>query len=170
MTRFIGVLIVYALTSTLAFAADTRPSQESLQRLLAVTDAKKLLQDALSTVDQSIEMGIKQSLKDQPLDEREQQAIDEMRTKMSALFKEILAWDTLEPMFIDIYSRSLTQSEVDGMLAFYATDSGKALIAKMPLIMQNTMQAMQERMQTLAPRIRQIQQETFAELKEGGAK
>jgi uncharacterized protein len=170
MTRLLAVLIVYALTSTFAVAADSPPSQESLQRLLTVTDAKRMLQEALSTVDQSMEMGIKQALKGQTLNAQEQKAIDEMRTRMSALFRESLAWDTLEPMFLDIYSRSLTQGEVDGMLAFYATDAGRAVIAKMPLIMQNTMQAMQGRMQTLAPKIAQIQQDTFAKLKEGGAK
>jgi len=170
MRHFLAVLVICSFTSAAAFAADTRPSEASLKRLLIVTDAQKLLESALGTVDQSMDAGIKQALKGQPINEQGQAALDEMRAKMSALFKESLAWEAMEPMFIDIYGRSLTQAEVNGMLKFYESDAGKAVIAKMPLIMQNTMQAMQERMATLTPKIMQIQQEAVARMKPAEAK
>ena len=71
---------------------------------------------------------------------------------MSAMFKEELSWKVLEPMFLKIYRESLTQYEVDGMVDFYKSDAGKALALKMPLIMQKTMQSMQERMMVMVIR------------------
>jgi hypothetical protein len=68
-------------------------------------------------------------------------------------------------MFIDIYKRSFTQGEIDGMLSFYKTDAGKALISKMPVVMQNSMQAMQSKMATTMPQIQQLQRETIEKLK-----
>ena len=87
-----------------------------------------------------------------------------MRTKIVKLFGDALQWNQLEPVFIDIYRRTFTQSEIEGMLSFYKTDAGKALIAKMPLAMQNSMQAMQARMATIMPQVQQLQKETFEKL------
>src|SRR5689334_24968838 len=110
MRRNLAVLIVCLFTTSLAFAADSRPTEESIRHLLTVTNAKKVLDNALSAMDQSVDVGMKAALKGQPVDEQSQKVIDEMRTKMTALMKETLAWEEMEPMFIDIYSRSLTQS------------------------------------------------------------
>jgi hypothetical protein len=51
------------------------------------------------------------------------------------------------------------------MLSIYHTDAGKALIAKMPLAMQNSMQAMQGLMKSVAPQLQKIQRETIEKLK-----
>ena len=165
MRHIVLGLFLYVLSSTIALAADVRPSDESLRQLLAVTDAQKLLEGSMTNIDASMEAGIKQALQGKTLTAREQATVDEMRGKIGALIKEDLTWASMEPVLIDIYSRSLTQSEVDGMLAFYRTDAGKAVIAKMPLVMQNTMQAMQKRMSALVPKMIQIQQETLAKIK-----
>ena len=170
MPRFIGVLLVCALTSTLAFAAGSQPSEESLRRLLAVTEAKSILEQAFPMMDQTIEASTRQALKGRTLDAQSQKVIDEMRAKLSALLRETLAWEAMEPMFLDIYRSSLSQSEVDGMLKFYESEAGKAVIRKMPLIMQNTMQAMQGRMQTLAPKVVEIQKDALAKLKAAESK
>jgi hypothetical protein len=66
---------------------------------------------------------------------------------------------------IDIYRRSFTQHEIDGMLEFYRTDAGQAVIAKMPLVMENTMAVMQEDLRVMMPRIREIQEDTIARLR-----
>jgi uncharacterized protein len=165
MRRNLAVLFVCLLNTTLSFAADSRPTEDSIRRLLTVTEAKKLLDGAASSIDQSVDMMMKQALKGQTVDEQTQKIIDDMRTKMSAVLKESLRWEDLEPMFIDIYSRSLTQGEVNGMLKFYESEAGQAVVRKLPLITQNTMQAMQARMQTMIPKIVQIQQDTLAKLK-----
>jgi hypothetical protein len=78
---------------------------------------------------------------------------------------EELSWRNYEPLYLDIYARSLTQEEVDGMLAFYATLAGKAVIAKMPTIMQLTMEAVQQRMLLWMPKVAQMQQEAVDRLK-----
>nr|WP_277611070.1 DUF2059 domain-containing protein [Microbulbifer celer] len=72
----------------------------------------------------------------------------------------------MEPLFTEVYQKSLTQSEVDGMLEFYKSKAGKAVVAKMPLIMQNTMTLMQQRMAGVAPKMQEIQATAMAKLQE----
>jgi hypothetical protein len=54
--------------------------------------------------------------------------------------------------------RDKTVAQVDAMMheAMTQATAGQALIAKMPVIMQNTMAAMQERMKTIMPRVQQL--------------
>ncbi len=67
-------------------------------------------------------------------------------------------------MYTRIYMESFTQDEVDGMLAFYATPAGQALIKKMPVAMQKTMEAMQQMMGPMMQKLQAIQSESIAEL------
>ena len=64
-----------------------------------------------------------------------------------------------------IYRNTFSQAEVDGMLGFYRSPAGQAVIAKMPLVMQNTMQSMQGRMAVMMPRIQELQRDTVARLR-----
>jgi len=51
------------------------------------------------------------------------------------------------------------------MLAFYATDTGKAMVAKTPAVMQATNEAMQSRMIALMPKVKALNEEFIARVK-----
>lgn len=84
---------------------------------------------------------------------------------MMAALKEMLDWNKLEPLYVRVYQKSFTQSEVDGMIAFYKTPAGQAVISKMPAVMQNTMNEMQQMMGPMMQRLQKMQQEVVAEMK-----
>jgi hypothetical protein len=52
------------------------------------------------------------------------------------------------------------------MLQFYKSPSGKAVIAKMPAVMQSSLQAAQARLASLMPKLKQLQEETVVRLQE----
>lgn len=141
------------------------PSDASLKELIEITQSRQLLERSMAQMDSVMQTSMAQALQGKEVTPEMQQAMDDMRVRMVALMKQEMSWDVLEPMFIDIYQQSLTQEEVDGMLAFYKSEAGQAVIAKMPLIMQKTMQAMQQRMQVIMPKMQQIQNEALASLK-----
>ncbi len=70
----------------------------------------------------------------------------------------------LEPMYVRVYQKSFTQGEVDGMIAFYKTPAGQAVINKMPVVMQNTMNEVQQMMAPAVQRIQRMQQDVIAEM------
>jgi hypothetical protein len=69
-------------------------------------------------------------------------------------------------MYIDTF----TQEEVDGLLAFYRTPAGRAMIEKMPILLGKMMQQTQARMQRLMPQIMQIAQESAKDAVQDPAK
>jgi hypothetical protein len=95
----------------------------------------------------------------QTLNAEQQSILDDMRSKMVAVMKDELNWDSLEPLFVGIYRKTFTQSEVDGMLKFYKSPAGKALIAKLPVVMQNSMAVTQDHVKDMVPRLQQIGRE-----------
>ena len=71
---------------------------------------------------------------------------------------------------VDLYAKTFSQSEIDGILTFYKTEAGKAMIAKMPTLMNNLMQMMMKQMQSFMPRLQQLQQEYAPKIKAAGGK
>ena len=56
-------------------------------------------------------------------------------------------------MYVKIYAESLDQADVDGLIAFYQTPAGQAMLSKMPLVAQKSMEAVREMMGSVLPRI-----------------
>ncbi len=164
MKRWI-VLVALMLSAVTVFAEDAAPSDASILELMAVTQSRKLLDAQMGQIDGVMQSAFKKSLGDRTMTPEQQQIMDEMRTRTVALFREEMKWESLEPLLIDIYKKSFTQDEIDGMLTFYRSPTGQAVIAKMPQVMQYTMKTMQERMLKLIPQMQQIQSDAMARLK-----
>ncbi|MFD1215916.1 MULTISPECIES: DUF2059 domain-containing protein [Microbulbifer] len=158
------ITLVAALMTPLAFAA--QPSGESIRELMEITDTRNLVENGMNQADQMMQASMRQALQGQTIPAEDQKVLDDMRADMMALLKEEMSWTSMEPLFTEVYQKSLTQSEVDGMLEFYKSKAGKAVVAKMPLIMQNTMTLMQQRMAGVAPKMQEIQATAMAKLQE----
>lgn len=164
-------LTLLGLLAALPLHAEEPPASEaSIRELIAVTESQKMLDGMYGQLDSMMLAGMRQALAGQTLNADQQKILDDMRTKMVALFKAEMAWSTFEPMLVDIYRRSFTETEIKGMLQFYKSATGKAVIAKMPAVMQSSMQAAQGRMASLMPRLQQLQQDTLARLKAASSK
>lgn len=150
------LFLVFNLAFSPTMAADRPVSDASVKRLIEVTNSKKMLDGVMLQMDEMMKSSMKQAVAGQSFTPEQETVLVEMQGEMADLLKAELNWDALEPMFIEIYRKTFTQKEVDGMLSFYKSPAGQAVIAKMPLVMQNTMQAMQARMGALMPKIRQL--------------
>ena len=163
MKRLIVALLALAAMSSPAFAAP--PSEDSIRHLLEVTEARNLLDGMMAQIDTLMRRNMDQALRGRQLTTEQEAIIARMRNKMVDAFREEMAWDKLEPLYVRVYRDTFTQAEVDGMLAFYRTDAGRAVIVKMPAVLQTTMGEMQQRMQPLIVKMRTIEQEALAELR-----
>ncbi len=166
-------IVVFLLASSMAVSAadpatasanGSVPSDVSIKQLLAVTEAHKLVERMMSQMDMLMQNALREATKGQPPSPEAQKIVDRNRAEMVAIMRDELAWDKLEPMYIQIYQKSLTQEEVTGMVAFYQTSLGQAVIKKMPVIVQNTMAEMQKKMGPMMQRMQQKQQELVAQI------
>jgi hypothetical protein len=163
--RYVLAIILASLAATRALAADVAPSDASIRELLETTHARAMLEGVSKQVDASTRATMAAALKGQTLNDEQKKIMGDMQDKMTKIMRGTLDWDSFAPMIMKVYHESFSQAEVDGMLKFYKTPAGQAVINKMPTVMQNTMQEMQGRMQTLLPQITALEKDTAARLK-----
>lgn len=161
MLRVIIAALAIACSATTALSAP--PSKDSIREILRVTDARKLVEGMIPQMEAMIKGSTQQAL-GRALNENEQRIVDSLTSKLLRMMKDELNWETLEPLYLRIYAESFTQEEVDGMLAFYKSPAGEALIKKMPLVVQQSMTAMQERMGPMMQKIQAAIEDTVEEI------
>lgn len=154
---------VLLLSSLPLFAAP--PTTASVEQLLEALDSGKMLEASLTQTEEIMQAAFLQAAKDQPPSAERDAALRQLRVRIVALLREEMSWTKMRPHFVRIYRDTFSQEEVDGMLKFYRSDVGRSVNAKMPLVMQNSAQLMQQLMVQLAPRLKAIQEEALAELK-----
>jgi hypothetical protein len=81
----------------------------------------------------------------------------EMQGKIMALIADRLS--EAKPALVKIYTDTYTEEEIDGILAFYKSPAGKALLQKMPQVMQRSMPVMMQLMGDLQPEIKKMTEE-----------
>jgi uncharacterized protein len=169
------ILPVLFLCGSIAVAADNAsptspapsnpPSEASIKQLLEVAQARKLVDSIMMQMDNLMQQSIAQATKGQTVPPKVQKEIDQGRGEALAMMKDLLDWSKLEPLYVRVYQKSFSQQEVDGMIAFYKTPAGQAVIGKMPAVMQNTMDEMQQMMAPVMQKIQKMQQDVVAEMK-----
>ncbi len=56
-------------------------------------------------------------------------------------FMKEVSPEDLVNMVIPVYDRNFTDEEIDGMLAFYSSPVGQKVLAKLPVVLQESMEA-----------------------------
>ena len=159
------LVIALALACSAAFAADTTPTEASIKELLTLSDAPKLIDGIWAQIGGMIQQGINQSTQGQQVTPAQQAAIDKYKASTVAVMREELSWAKIEPMYIRIYQNSLNQEEIDGMIAFYKTPAGQAVVKKMPTLMQQIMAEMPAMIGPLMQKMQPLAQQLQADMK-----
>jgi hypothetical protein len=139
-----------------AFAADSAPTDSSVHNLLKVTNTSQLIDSSMSQMDSYFNAAIEQGLQGKTLNAEQQKIVDDMRTKSVAVVQKALSWEKMEPVMTDIYKKSFNQREIDAMLKFYQSEEGRSVVTKMPIAMQNSIQAIQVSTMNIAPELNKI--------------
>jgi hypothetical protein len=146
-------------------ANDAPPSDASIQELLTLTRSEELVNGMKPQLNAMISDSINQVSRGNQATPERQAVVDRMREKMVAAFDESFNLESLQMITLRVYQATYTQDEVDGLIAFYKTAPGQALINKKQLMMQNMMAEMQTLMRPVTQRMIQIRTEAEQEIK-----
>ena len=137
-----------------------------MQRLLKLSHAEDNITKIENILDTNISKELQKLTNNQPGSIDQQMVLNRYRDKMTAMLHEELSWDKYEPIILKIYEETFTQEEIDGMIAFYKTRAGQAVVNKMPIVMQKTLSEIQVYVAPLMKRANKLAMETARELKE----
>jgi len=164
MLKYVPIVFLALIAVHPAVAADSKPTEESVKQLLDITNTRNLVDGATGQIESAMQAGLKEWFAGRQPTPDQQKILDDMRLKTASLFKEQMNWEKIQPTLIDIYQRSFTQEEVNGLISFYSSGPGKAVLAKMPAVNQNSTKAIQDLMMPIIPKLKQLQQDTAAKL------
>lgn len=158
---------VFALIALLAsLSAHAAPaSTESVEALLAVTKVETIMDSMYAGMDQMMHQSIQQTYQGKSLSPEQQRALDAVPAKFVAVVREEMNWQKLKPLYVQLYRESFEQEEIDGVLAFYATPAGQALIQKMPVVMEKSMAISQSLLKSFIPKMSAVMEEAMNEVK-----
>jgi uncharacterized protein len=166
MKAFMGVVLAAGLLAAGGVRADaTQASDASIHKLMEVTHAQKLMDGMFAQMDNIMKQSALQAA-GHPLDAQEQQILGRNMDKLASAMQSQMSWSKLEPAMTAIYRDNFSEKEIDDMLTFYQTPTGQALIAKMPVVMQQSMQMGQSQMRQVLPQLQQINQQMMQEFKD----
>ncbi len=146
--------------------ANAEPAKEAtIKQLMETVRSRQLVDSVRGQFNTVIERSVQTALNGHKPTPRQQQAIDRMKKRTLAVMDSEMSWDKLEPMSIRLYQQTFTEDELQGMLAFYKTPAGQAVINKMPTLMQNLMAEVQHMVADMDPQLEQIMTDFQADMK-----
>ena len=159
---------VFAIAQASA-PAQAVPSEASLEQLLTLTHADKLMagiqKQTRASLAPMFEKAVEQIAMAHP-EKREHaaQVFDKFMNQTMDMLEAELGWAQLKPMTLEVYRSTFSQEEVNAMIAFYSSPLGQSVIAKLPVATQKSMQMVQQRMGPLMQRVIYQAQQTAAVL------
>lgn len=82
--------------------------------------------------------------------------LNDFQDKVTALVVEALKPEDLHALLVKLYDQTYTEPELEGIVAFYKTAPGQALLSKAPGLDDQMMAMVQQRVTALKPQIDQL--------------
>lgn len=157
LVRLMGVVLL--CVSSVGWA-EQKASRESVEKLMELTEASKMV----SSMYEQVGMMFEGMAKEMGVTEAEQPAFDRYMKRVAGLMQEEMSWEKIKEPTIDIYVRNFSEEEVQGLIEFYGSDVGKSMIRKMPVVMQESMGISQEMLKVTMPKIQALAVEMQSEI------
>ena len=161
MRNVVGVCCLVLASAAMAAPA----SEASVRQLLEITNARGLVDTMKTRMEGTFGKAFDLAADDKKPSPAQQAAIEKMKARMEAVLTSYLDWSKLETVYVRVYQESFSEEDIQGMLSFYQTPAGGAVVEKMPLVMQKSAAEMQDSFKTMMPELQKIQTEFVAEMK-----
>ena len=163
MMKFLKLLILsaaFVLIFSLGVSAEEDTFRASVEKLLSVMKQDQLLEQVFQQVKQ---MEIQQ-LQQMNITQEQIPLMEKYFDKMFEVMKAEMSWDKIKDDFIQIYMSVYSETEVQALVNFYESPVGQKMLAKMPLLMQQSMAISQKHMKNIMPKIQEITLEMTNEI------
>ncbi len=150
----ISVLSIALMVTGLLASAQQPTKEAKIVRVLALMKAEALTDQVFEQMKAETA-----SIFSAEGTEKERAHAQEIQAKVMALVKDRMSWEKMRPVYVKMYSETFSGEEIDGMLAFYQSPAGRAVLEKMPQLVSKIMALAQSQMAGLMPEIERLVKE-----------
>lgn len=156
MKRFFAVAALVFLIASPAARADDAGRREKVHELISVMHMDRLMDQMMAVMKSQIQQAAAQVPNDS-LTPEQRKIVANFQEQSFKVATDAVGWNAIEPEFVDLYAKTFTDDEIDGMVKFYKSAAGQAMLTKMPQLMTASMTVVQEKMVAIQPKLKELQ-------------
>ena len=132
-------LLLTACTLLLALSFDaTAASRQSVDAMFATLGFDKSWEASMGAAQDAL-LSLMDAPAESSLTPAQRHRADQAKARLTRLLATELSWKALEPEASQAYADVFSQSEIDGMTAFYASPAARSMMARSPLLFSQLM-------------------------------
>jgi hypothetical protein len=159
MKRIALVILAIFLAAPSIAHADEASKRVKIQELFTTLHLDRTMKLVMDAVLKQVKDASQQQLVGVTLTDAQQKKFDDFQQKVFDLVNDQMSWPKIEPDYIKLYNDAYTEEQIDGILSFYKSPVGQAMIDKTPDLTTKSLQISQGRMQAIQPQLRQLMQD-----------
>jgi uncharacterized protein len=151
-----------------AIPTDQQPTKQQLAKLFEAMHIREQMTNVMQSMTGMVQQQMRQQIQAaenapgaQKTTPEQQAALEDIMSRFIAKAMNIFTVDEMLDDMATIYQRHFTRADVDAYIAFYSTPAGKDLLQITPVIMQEYMPVVMQRVQD---RSRELTQELTREI------
>lgn len=156
MRRWVAVLMVVVVLGGSQARADEASKRAKAQDLFTTLRMDRTMAQIMEMVMRQVKQQTQSMPGADQMTPEQKQRLDEFQKHVFQVTEEAVGWKALEPEYVDLYASTYSEEELDGILAFYKSPVGQAMLAKTPELATKSMQIAQRRMAEFQPKLQQM--------------
>ena len=152
--------IVLTLLFAATAAADSASHRAAANELLVASNSAQMVEQMRGQIRQTFADAMGQlEIKD-----ADKAKMDRFTRRMGDIIAQTVSWDAMKDQFVEIYVKVYSEQEIRELTAFYRSPIGRKLMAKMPELLQASMEIGQQQMLKVLPQLEELTRELEQEL------
>ncbi len=155
LLRCAAVLVILHLAAASAYC-DQAGKEAKVEEFFRLAKMDETLRHTLDLVAAQMKSGAIQQIMGAKTSPDVKKSMDEMQDKLMVILSDAISWDKIKPDYVKLYADAYTEDELDGIVAFYKSPAGQAMVANTPVMMNKANVLVEERLKAAAPQIQKL--------------
>jgi hypothetical protein len=158
MKRWIVMLAVVMVVVPVGARADEASKQAKVKELFALMHVDHSLDRMRGSMEQQVQLTAKNAPGTEQMTPEKKKIQQEFVDNSMKVVDQSFSWPVLEPAYLKLYADMYTEPELDGILAFYKSPAGQAMLTKTPELSAGVMQIVHSHMGDFQPKMQSLQE------------
>ena len=154
-THRLALLVALSSCLPLAARADEASRHAKAEEVIALLHTEKGVQQVADNISKEVAQAADKAVGTDPTPDKKAK-LDQFEQQAHQLVEAQLGWKALQPGFVDIYAKAFTDEQLDGIIAFYKSPAGSALLTEMPDINTQIGQLGDSHVKAVQPQLQQL--------------
>jgi hypothetical protein len=166
--KLLAASVCFAAVASIApraRAADDVTHRAKAEEMLKLTKTDSLMEQQLGALRDRVNMLASQESNGPDKTAAQKSLTDDYLKQVQSTTDDEVGWTKLRPMIIQFYADSFTDAELDGIIAFYKTPAGQAIVTKTPDLSGKTMTLVQDRIKDMQPKLAKMTEDYTTKMK-----